>query len=187
MKRLLIVVDMQNDFVTGALGNKDAVKIIPNVVEKVKEYIEHKDEIVFTRDTHDSFYLETEEGRNLPIPHCIAGRWGWEIIDELKPYQDSEDTKIVTILKKSFGSQGLMTYMCKNLYSSIEVIGLCTDICVLSNTVIAKAAADDAPVYVDAACCAGVTPESHDTALKALKAIHIHIQNEGKEPWRGAV
>ena len=187
--KLLVVVDMQNDFVTGALKNEDAQKIIPNVVAKIKEYEARQvDPIYFTKDTHDANYLDTIEGKKLPVPHCIKNTDGWQLIPELQDYQGYP-----TMLKPTFGSTNLgydMRIFGDELnpnfepLESIEIIGLCTDICVLSNAALIKAFCPNTPIIVDAACCAGVTPESHDNALNALKMIHIDVINQGEEPWR---
>jgi len=184
--KLLIVVDMQNDFVTGALRNEDAIAIVKNVRAKVGEYAMAEDcRVIFTLDTHNDDYLETEEGKNLPIPHCIRGTKGHRIIDELAYFADRDNC----VYKTTFGSLDLSVLINRIDYreedvESIELIGLCTDICVIANAVICKSALPNIPIYVDASCCAGVTPESHDTAIKAMKSLQIHILNEGEEPWR---
>lgn len=191
MKKLLIVVDVQNDFVTGALRNEDAIKTVPNVVKKVNEYLEAGDIIMFTQDTHDEDYLKTEEGRNLPVEHCIYNTEGWQLVPELqKIYEENEcEENIYNFDKSSFGSLDLGQVLFSDFdgydeIEKIEVIGFCTDICVISNALIAKAAMLNTPIYVDAACCAGVTPAAHSTALSAMSQCHIHIENAGKEPWR---
>lgn len=170
--KILVVVDMQNDFIDGALGTKEAVAIVPNVVEKIKNF--DGDKIIFTRDTHEENYMETQEGKNLPVPHCIRGTKGWELNPEIEALR-TEDA----IDKPSFGSMELASYL-KGLDSveSIEFVGLCTDICVISNVMITKAALPEVPVIVDASCCAGVTPESHTNALNAMKMCQVIIENE---------
>ncbi|XME04528.1 cysteine hydrolase family protein (plasmid) [Lachnospiraceae bacterium C1.1] len=184
MNRILVVVDMQNDFVTGALRNEEAIAIVPNLVEKVKNAIEDNDIVIFTKDTHLGNYMETEEGKNLPVPHCIDGTEGWEIIDELIPYTEGRPV----IKKYTFGATELGEELRKQLVlkniEKIEIVGVCTDVCVISNAMVTKAYLPNIPICVDAACCAGISPEGHDTALNAMKATHIHISNEGKEPWR---
>lgn len=168
--KALIVVDMQVDFITGALGSTDAVAIVPAVLEKVKCF---DGLIIFTRDTHEENYLETQEGRNLPVKHCIKGTAGWEICDALKPYAKN------VIDKPTFGAVALPE-MLKDLgapIESIELCGLCTDICVISNAMLLKAAFPELPITVDAAACAGVTPASHKTALEAMRAVQIEIKN----------
>lgn len=164
----LIVVDMQVDFITGSLGSDLATAIVPNVVEKVKSF---DGKIIFTRDTHFENYMNTQEGKNLPVPHCIKSSDGWQICEELKPYAN-------TILDKvTFGSIELPNFL-KNFeepIDKIELCGLCTDICVISNAMILKAAFPEVPITVDSSCSAGVTVESHNTALEAMKAVQIEI------------
>lgn len=177
----MVVVDVQKDFVDGALGSQEAAAIVPNVARKIGEARQKGDKIFFTRDTHGVEYMETEEGRNLPVPHCIKDSEGWQLDGRIGA---SEDDHVIN--KETFGAFGLGTYLHDNAegVESIELIGLCTDICVLSNAVVAKTACPNAHIVVDAACCAGVTPESHDTALNAMKAIQVEVVNQGQEPWR---
>ena len=174
MQKLLFVIDMQNDFIDGALGTPEAQAIVENVKEKI---IEFDGSVYFTRDTHFDNYLETQEGRNLPVPHCIKDTEGWQIREELQKFIT---TKIID--KVTFGSAlmsiVLMQLQQKEPIESITFIGLCTDICVISNALIAKAYVPEAEIIVDASCCAGVTPESHKTALEAMKACQITIINE---------
>lgn len=169
----LIVVDMQKDFIDQALGTKEAVSIVDNVVDLVKDF---DGEVIFTRDTHKENYMDTFEGKNLPVPHCIFNTEGWEICDELKPYVKR------VIDKPTFGSVDLMEVLKKenkvNPISSITLVGLCTDICVISNTLLIKAALPEVEIIVDASCCAGVSVESHKNALNAMKMCHIKIINE---------
>ena len=174
MKKILIVVDMQKDFVDGALGTAEAQAIIPAAVEKVKN---HEGPVYFTRDTHAPDYLETQEGRMLPVKHCLRGTEGWEIIPELKPYSLAKGTSILD--KPSFGSVALAQFLSeqKNI-ESIELIGLCTVICVISNALLLKAFLPEVPIFVDASCCAGVTPEAHRAALATMKSCQIIIKNE---------
>ncbi len=173
MSKALVVVDMQNDFVIDALRNEEGIKIVPNVVYKVKDAIENGVNVIFTRDTHFDNYMETQEGKHLPVIHCIKDTKGWEIIDDLKPFVDK------VIDKPTFGSVELAEELKKidNL-EEVELIGLCTDICVISNALLVKANFPNIPIKVDASCCAGVTPESHENALKAMKSCHIDIVNE---------
>lgn len=175
MKNILIVVDMQNDFVHGALGSKEAVAIVPAVVDAVREAERRGDTLIFTRDTHKNGYLDTQEGRNLPVPHCIEGEKGWEIIDELQKYAQ----RSLIIDKPTFGSRvlgeklyelSLLAEIC-----SITFIGLCTDICVISNAMLTKAFLPEVPLRVIAGCCAGVSPESHERALEAMAVCQIEI------------
>ena len=179
--RLLVVVDMQNDFVGGALKNEMGKAIIPKVTEKIREARENGARIVFTKDTHTNNYMDTEEGKNLPVPHCILDTEGWELVDEVKALTANSD---MILKKETFGSKGLGAFLEETAASEVELIGLCTDICVISNALLAKAFLPNAHVKVDAACCAGVTAESHDTALAAMKACHVEVVNQGKEPWR---
>ena len=169
----LIVVDMQKDFVDGALGTPMAQAIVPAVIEKIKNF---KGKILFTRETHPENYLDTQEGKNLPVPHCIKGTEGWEIIKELREYCQEPP-----IDKPTFGSMELAEKLTeeKEEISSVTLIGLCTDICVISNALLIKAALPEVPVYVDASCCAGVTEQSHKNALEAMKVCQIHIAEEG--------
>lgn len=171
MSKLVIVVDMQNDFIDGALGTSEAVAIVPNV----KSYLETiKDEdvtLVFTRDTHEEDYLETQEGRKLPVKHCINGTQGWEICDALKPY--AEDCVIFD--KPTFGSVDLQQFVLENEFDEIELMGLCTDICVISNAMLVKAALPEATVVIRSDCCAGVSVESHQNALNAMAVCQIEI------------
>ena len=166
--KYLIVVDMQNDFTTGSLGSAHAAAIIPNVVEKVKAF---SGNVIFTRDTHDDDYLQTQEGKKLPVVHCVKGSDGWQICDELKPYVEQVVDKV------TFGSVVLPHILSKQgeTVEEIELCGLCTDICVISNAMILKAAFPEAKITVDASCCAGVTLESHNTALNAMKAVQIEV------------
>ena len=165
MKKTLIVVDMQNDFIDMALGTKEAVAVVPNVKAKIDEYVQNGDEIIFTRDTHTDNYLETPEGIKLPVVHCIEGTKGWEIADGLYV----EGCKIID--KPNFGWPNWKD----ETLEEVELIGLCTDICVVSNALIIKAAFPNAVVKVDKTCCAGVTPESHNAALVTMKMCQIDI------------
>lgn len=165
MKKTLIVVDMQKDFIDGALGSKEAVAIVENVKKKIAEYAENGDEIIFTRDTHQSNYMETNEGKNLPVEHCIEGTEGWMI------QKDLEVPNAIYIDKPTFGYLGWKDY---NL-EQVEMVGLCTDICVVSNALIIKATFPEIEVSVDASCCAGVTPESHEAALTTMKMCQVKV------------
>ena len=165
MKKTLIVVDMQNDFIDMALGTKEAVAIVPKVKEKISEYVNNKDEIIFTRDTHFEDYLQTAEGRKLPVEHCIKGTRGWQIADGLYV----EGCKIID--KPNFGWPNWK----EEQLEEVEMIGLCTDICVVSNALIIKAAFPDIPVKVDSSCCAGVTVESHEAALKVMQMCQVEV------------
>ncbi len=165
MKKTLIVVDMQNDFIDMALGTKEAVAIVPKVKEKIMQYRKNGDEIIYTRDTHEENYLDTPEGKKLPVPHCIRGSVGWQIADGLYV----EGCKIID--KPNFG----WPHWDREVLEDVELVGLCTDICVVSNALIIKATFPDANVTVDRSCCAGVTPESHEAALKTMQMCQIDI------------
>ncbi|MDD3142452.1 MAG: cysteine hydrolase [Lachnospiraceae bacterium] len=169
MKHLLVVIDMQNDFITGALGTKEAQAIIANVKRKVEKYLVEGNEVVFTRDTHTTDYLETQEGKKLPIIHGIKETKGWNIIEQLQPYAK----KIFD--KPTFGSQELSEYVAKGDFKYIELIGVCTDICVVSNALLLKATTLEAEISVDSACCAGVTPESHQAALLIMTMCQVEV------------
>ncbi len=166
--KYLIVVDMQTDFITGSLGSDAAEAIVSAVVDKVKKF---DGNVIFTRDTHFEDYLQTQEGRNLPVEHCIKNTDGWQICDELKPYAN------IVVDKVTFGSIDLPDII-KNFGENIEKIelcGLCTDICVISNAMILKAAFPEVPIAVDSECCAGVSKENHNTALDAMRAVQIEV------------
>ena len=165
MKKTLIVVDMQKDFIDGALGTKEAVAIVENVKKKIAEYQANGDEIIFTRDTHQADYLETNEGKHLPVEHCIEGTDGWQI------YAGLEVPGAIYINKPNFGYVGWAEYQLEE----VEMVGLCTDICVVSNALILKATFPEIKVTVDASCCAGVTPESHEAALTTMRMCQVEV------------
>ena len=164
--KTLIVVDMQKDFVDGALGTTEAVGILTNVKNKIKEYIDNGDEVIFTRDTHHENYLDTNEGKHLPVVHCIEGSDGWQIYEGLYV----EGCKIID--KPSFGYIGWSEFD----FEEVELIGLCTDICVVSNALILKALFPEIKVSVDSKCCAGVTVESHEAALKTMGMCQVEVK-----------
>lgn len=166
MKKTLIVVDMQKDFIDGALGTKEAVAIVENVRKKIKQYQANGDEIIFTRDTHQSDYLNTNEGKYLPVEHCIEGTEGWQIWEGL------EIPEAIYINKPTFGYLNWQDYELE----CVELVGLCTDICVVSNALIIKAQHPEIQVSVDASCCAGVTPESHEAALLTMKMCQVEVK-----------
>ncbi len=169
--KYLIVVDMQNDFISGALGTKEAQSIVSMVAEKIKRF---DGSVIFTRDTHFADYLATQEGEKLPVEHCIKDTEGWQICAELMPFVNNNAVDKIT-----FGSMQLPELLKeKGIPDSVELCGLCTDICVISNAMILKAAFPETKITVDAACCAGVTPQSHKTALQAMKSVQIEIINE---------
>lgn len=173
--KYLIVVDMQKDFITGSLGTKEAQAILPNVIDKVRHY---DGQILFTKDTHTEDYLNTQEGKNLPVKHCILGKDGWLLADELEEAVRESGFKVYQ--KPAFGSvelaEALKEKNEKEAIEEIELCGLCTDICVISNALLLKAFLPEVPVCVDAACCAGVTPESHKNALSAMKMCQILVK-----------
>jgi len=169
MKELLVVVDMQNDFIDGSLGTKEAQAIVPAVRKKIEDYLAREQEVVFTLDTHFDNYLETQEGKKLPVVHCRRGSKGWELSPELAHFPGKRFEKPV------FGSVELAAYVKEKEYDTIELIGLCTDICVISNALILRSVLPGTPIRVDASCCAGVTPESHKNALEAMKMCQIEI------------
>lgn len=165
MKKTLIVVDMQNDFIDGSLGTAEAQAIVPGVRAKIREYRDRGDEIIFTRDTHHEDYLNTPEGKKLPVEHCIEGTHGWQIAEGL------EVPGCICIDKPGFG----WTHWDERTFEEIELVGLCTDICVVSNALILKAMFPEAEITVDAGCCAGVTPESHQAALETMKMCQVNV------------
>lgn len=172
--KALIVVDMQNDFIDGALGTEEAVAIVSAVNEKIRSCKAAGDTVIFTRDTHGDDYLKTQEGRRLPVPHCIKGTAGWEI----SPQLDTEGSLVID--KPTFGSYELAARLAEidgagGRLESVELVGLCTDICVISNAMLIKTKLPEVRVIVDSSCCAGVTPESHDTALRAMEMCQIDI------------
>lgn len=170
--KVLVVVDMQRDFIDGALGTAEAVAILPRVSAKIERF---DGLVLFTRDTHGADYFETQEGRNLPVAHCIRDTAGWEIHPALAEFLEEPP-----IDKETFGSTALGEALCvldeESGVDSVELIGLCTDICVISNALLVKAFLPEVPVSVDASCCAGVTPESHRTALSAMRACQIIVE-----------
>lgn len=168
MKKTLIVVDMQNDFINGSLGTKEAQAIVDNVKRKITEYELRGDKIIFTRDTHEADYLDTPEGKKLPVEHCIYGTHGWKIAEGL------EVPNCELIDKPNFG----YVYWENRDYGEIEMIGLCTDICVVSNALILKAMYPNVEITVDASCCAGVTPETHKAALATMRMCQINVIGE---------
>lgn len=159
------MVDMQNDFIDGSLGTPDAVAVVENVRNKINEYTSNGNEVIFTRDTHGADYLNTPEGKMLPVEHCIKGTHGWQIRDGLV----TDGAKIID--KPTFGYSG---WGAMN-FTEIEIVGLCTDICVVSNALILKALFPNARIIVDTSCCAGSTPEGHKSAVAVMKSCQINI------------
>ena len=168
----IVVVDMQNDFIDGSLGTKEAQEMLPRLKDKLKKVVENGSaELVFTMDTHGKDYLNTQEGKNLPVEHCIKGTQGWEISPELGEFVAKAKA---VVEKPTFGSTELIKHL--NAADEVELVGLCTDICVISNALLIKAAYPEMKVSVDAQCCAGVTPESHANALEAMKMCQVEIR-----------
>lgn len=174
-RRYLIVVDMQNDFVTGALGTPEAVAIVDGAAAKARSF---DGEVLFTLDTHDESYAETQEGKLLPVPHCERGTWGWELVEPLEAVRRERSAR--TFKKGAFGSpelaQELAAEHAADPIESIELIGICTDICVVSNALLLKAFLPEVPVSVDASCCAGVTPEAHEAALATMRSCQVLVK-----------
>ena len=177
--KILVVVDMQNDFITGSLGTPEARAILPNVKKKIEAAVKDGDLIIYTRDTHMENYLETREGKNLPVEHCVYKTEGWKIISDLFPPGSYENYHVID--KFTFGASELPVLLhADNVAmscSEIELVGLCTDICVISNALLLKAAFyESMDISVDATCCAGVTPESHEAALKTMEMCQINVK-----------
>ena len=173
MKKILVVVDMQNDFINGSLGSKEAEAIVDNVIAKIKEY--PPSDIYVTLDTHQVNYLETAEGKSLPVEHCIRGTLGWELNERVKEAL----TDSVNVEKPTFGSFTLVDQL-YSLYMreqelEIELVGLCTDICVITNALLLKTKMPEVLIKVDSSCCAGVTPESHEAALTVMRMCQIKV------------
>lgn len=186
MFKLLVLVDLQNDFIDGSLGTPEAQAIVPRVVEKIRKYDSKENMLVlFTKDTHYDDYLDTLEGTILPVKHCIENTHGWSINKEIADAVAAHDflgyssKKIINsrVYKNTFGSDDLEDFLIKHKdeIKEIEFVGLCTDICVISNALLLKANMPETPIAVDASCCAGVTPESHNNALSAMRMCQIEI------------
>lgn len=169
MKKALVVIDMQNDFIDGSLGTPEAQAIVFNVSERVKAAVQDGEKLIFTQDTHPKNYLQTAEGKKLPVEHCIKPSHGWALNSSLIPY--AKDA--VVLEKPTFGATGLPQHVAG--FDEITVIGLCTDICVISNAMLLKAFLPEAKICVDSKCCAGVTPKSHLRALEAMKMCQIDV------------
>ena len=174
-RKYLIVVDMQEDFVYGSLGSPEAREIVPAVVEMVKGF---GGTVLFTKDTHQNNYLDTQEGKFLPVPHCINLTKGWELIEPLKIIQQEKQYPVY--VKGTFGctslAMDLQAEHSKQEIESIELIGVCTDICVVSNALLLKAYLPEVPVIVHASCCAGVTPQKHEAALETMRSCQITVK-----------
>ncbi|WP_313993597.1 isochorismatase family cysteine hydrolase [uncultured Selenomonas sp.] len=171
MRKALVVVDMQNDFIDGALGTTEAQEMLPRLVEKLTAEQAAGTVLIFTMDTHGADYLQTQEGKKLPVEHCIRGTAGWQIADALQPFVQ----EAAAILEKpTFGATTLPAALAD--YDEIEFVGLCTDICVISNALLLKAFYPEKPISVDASCCAGVTPESHANAVAAMRMCQVEVR-----------
>lgn len=170
MKKTIIVVDMQNDFVTGSLGTKEACKTVPVIEKLLKENQENQ--IIFTQDTHHEDYLSTNEGKMLPVKHCMKGTKGWEIIPELKEWTH----QAIMVEKPTFGSLKLPQLISQNQPEQIILVGVCSDICVISNALILKAYFPETPIIVYENACAGVTPDKHQAAIETMKSCQIDVQ-----------
>ena len=171
MKKCLIVIDMQNDFISGSLGSDEAKKIVPLVKERIEKAIKDGEDIYFTKDTHYEDYLNTKEGQFLPVKHCIENTSGHDICDELKPYEKNAKN---IFIKNTFGYKDLPKYL--NEYNSITFVGLCTDICVVSNVILTKAFYPEKNISIKKDCCAGTSVENHNAALSVMKSCHIVIE-----------
>lgn len=172
--KILVVIDMQKDFVTGSLGTKEAQAIVGKVAKRIREW---DSVILATMDTHDFNYLQTQEGKNLPVEHCIEGEAGWEVCDEIMDVYD-DNKPDATFLKNTFGSVDLarqITELYSMGFSEVMLIGVCTDICVISNAMTIKAFCPEIKITVDSSCCAGVTPESHNQALESMKICQVNV------------
>ena len=187
--RVIVCVDLQNDFIDGSLGTPEAQAIVPKVVEKLGNIDVTNTLVLFTKDTHYDNYLDTFEGKNLPVKHCIENTPGWSINKEISSVVDntegaltysSKTIKHGRIYKNTFGSDDLRDFFIKhkNEISEVEFVGLCTDICVVSNVLMARQVMPDKRIIVDASCCAGVTPETHKAALLTMKMCQIDVIGE---------
>lgn len=175
MNKILIVVDMQNDFIDGSLGTAEAQGIVDKVIDKIKSF---QGQVIYTRDTHYENYFDSAEGKKLPVKHCIKGTEGWLIQKDIEKLRTDKNDLVFD--KVTFGSKDLVKYIAENMekmggISSIELCGLCTDICVISNAIMLKAFLPEVPIIVDSHCCAGVTPDSHQNALESMKMCHLDI------------
>lgn len=178
--KTLVVIDMQNDFVDGALGTKEAAAMVPHLLEKVKAF---DGDLIFTKDTHPQNYAETQEGHLLPVAHCIKGTKGWELIPELATIAAERHAPIFE--KPTFGSVDLVKGLKKRYdagqLESVEFIGLCTDICVISNALLTKAEMPELPIYCDESCCAGVSVEKHQAAIEVMKSCQVIMKGDNHE------
>lgn len=175
-KRMLVVVDMQRDFVTGALGTEEARAVVTPVCEKIRSW---NGDICFTMDTHEENYGETLEGERIPVPHCIIGTDGWQLCEQISGYfEENPDRPFEFITKKTFGSTYIGDYVRSCEAEEVVMVGVCTDICIISNAMMIRAANPDLKIIVDASCCAGTTKENHQKALDVMKQCCIDVINE---------
>lgn len=176
-KKKLIIIDAQNDFITGSLGTEEARRMLPHLIDKASRF---SGEILMTQDTHSENYLSTQEGRMLPVPHCLIRTEGWEFPQELEKLRTEKAVKVYQ--KPCFGSTSLVSDLKdayeNSLLDSVELVGICTDICVISNALMIKSALPELPIFVDASCCVGVSPEKHKAALDVMKSCQIIIEKE---------
>lgn len=177
MNKILIVVDMQNDFITGSLGSKEALSVVEKVAEKIQKYAIEGNRIFCTLDTHSENYLQTQEGQRLPVPHCIKPETGWQLNSRIREELDQSGAEIEYFEKQTFGSEKLIEALREVVHTEteLEFAGVCTDICVVSNALLAKAAFPENKIIVDAACCAGVTVKTHEYALETMKMCQIEV------------
>jgi nicotinamidase-related amidase len=172
MKKILVVIDYQNDFVNGALGFEKAVKLEDSIALKIEQYKNNGDEVVFTFDTHTIDYLNTQEGRNLPIQHCVKGTHGWELYGKIAGFCDD---KTRCFEKNTFGSMEMAEYLKQNEYEQVELVGVVSNICVISNAILAKAALPEAQIIVDSTCVASNDGNLNIAALDVMKSLQIKI------------
>lgn len=181
MQKFLVVIDMQNDFIDGSLGTKEAQGIVNNVCDKIEDFYKSvrpsEGRILVTMDTHNPDYLDTFEGKKLPVEHCIKYTPGWLINHKVFDALNLQNRRYKIFEKPTFGSRGLVRYMFDSVEEGLEItfVGLCTDICVISNVLMARAYFPDVKIVVDASCCAGVTPESHKAAIETMKMCQIDV------------
>lgn len=174
MKKLLIVVDYQIDFVSGSLGFPKAAELEEGIYQKIKDYKENNQDVIFTFDTHDTNYLKSQEGRNLPVEHCIKGSEGWKLYGKVA---DLYDKDTLSYEKPTFGSLELAEYLRDRKYDSIELIGLVSNICVISNAILAKAALPEAQIIVDASCTASFDDSLNEKALDVMEGLQMKVIN----------
>lgn len=174
--KILAVIDMQKDFIDGSLGTKEAQSIVPKVADKIRNF---HGTVVYTRDTHTDDYLNTQEGNKLPVPHCVKDSEGWRLSPEIETLREAAHSPVFD--KDTFGSVELAHFLSERAKTekleSIEFVGLCTDICVITNALLSKTVLPEVPILVDASLCAGVTPESHANALEAMKMCQVEVLN----------